>query len=453
MPVARIHRRRCLSTVIVAAVGASMAFSGVAGAQDPVIAAAGDIACAPGDTTDPCRQMQTSDLLLGADLKAVLPLGDIQYNSASLANILAVYDPSWGRVKSISRPVLGNHESSGTGYFDYFNGVGVSDGRAGPRGKGWYSFDVGSWHIVALNSNCTRPADMTDVVDCGVGSEQEQWLRADLAAHPAECTLAYWHHPRYSSGHDGSNAFMQPLWQALEDAGAEILLSGHSHDYERFAPLDANGDAAPNDDGIRQFVVGTGGAFFTGGLSTLIAHSEIAQNDTFGVLFLALHETYYDWEFVPEAGGTFTDSGTTLCRGAPPPPPLPPPPPPPVVQQSTPPPVPDVVVAPPDNTAPLITNLRLKQTTFRYTLSEDAVTTFKIRRCRRTLRKDTGRRICVRYSLIKIFTQSGKTGRNARRYRGIRRLRPGHYRADVAATDASGNHSRTVKVRFKLVRG
>ena len=199
MLVARIHRNRCLSTVIVVAAAASMAFSGVAAAQDPVIAAAGDIACDPGDTTDPCRQMETSDLLVGAGLTAVLPLGDIQYNSASLANILAVYDPSWGRVKSISRPILGNHESSGTGYFDYFNGVGASDGRAGPRGKGWYSFDVGSWHIVALNSNCTRPVDTSDVVDCSVGSEQEQWLRADLAAHPAECTLAYWHHPRYSS--------------------------------------------------------------------------------------------------------------------------------------------------------------------------------------------------------------------------------------------------------------
>jgi acid phosphatase type 7 len=423
-----------------------MAFSGGAAAQDPVIAAAGDIACAPDDTTNPCRQMETSDLLVGAGLAAVLPLGDIQYDSASLANILAVYHPSWGRVKSISRPILGNHESSGNGYFDYFNGVGAPDGPAGPRGKGWYSFDVGSWHIVALNSNCTRPADTTNVVDCGVGSEQEQWLRADLAAHPTTCTLAYWHHPRYSSGHDGSNTFMQPLWQALEDAGVEILLSGHSHNYERFARLDANGDAAPNDDGIRQFVVGTGGAFFTGGLSTLAPHSQIAQNDTFGVLFLTLHETSYDWEFVPEAGGTFTDTGTTLCRDAPPPPPA-------ESVANAPAPIPGAVVPPPaDRTAPVITNLRLKRTIFRYTLSEDAAATFKIRRCRRMLRKPQCGRICIRYSLIKTFTQRGKTGTNARRYRGIRRLRPGRYRADLAATDASHNRSRTVRLRFKIVR-
>jgi Calcineurin-like phosphoesterase len=313
---------RRLLVVLVAAV--ALTWIGAApAAADPVIAAAGDIACDPADpdynggagTTGHCRQRATSDVLVGAGLTAVLPLGDIQYNSASLSNIMAVYDPTWGRVKSISRPILGNHESSGTGYFDYFNGSGASNGPAGPRGKGYYSFDVGSWHLIALNSNCTRPADTTDVVDCGVGSEQERWLRADLAAHPASCTLAYWHHARWSSGHDGSNAFMQPLWQALYDADADILLSGHSHNYERFAPLDASGnvDAAR---GIRQFVVGTGGAFFTGGLDTLEAHSEVAQNTTFGVLKLTLHPTSFDWQFVPAADGAFTDSGSGLCHGA-----------------------------------------------------------------------------------------------------------------------------------------
>ena len=312
---------RRLLIVLVVAVASTCIWTAQA-AADPVIAAAGDIACDPADpgynggagTSDRCRQRATSDLLVGAGLTNVLPLGDIQYDSASLSNIMAVYDPTWGRAKSISRPILGNHESSGTGYFDYFNGPGVTDGPAGPRGKGYYSFDVGSWHLVALNSNCTRPADTTDVVDCGVGSEQERWLRADLAAHPTSCTLAYWHHARWSSGHDGSNAFMQPLWEALEDAQAEILLSGHSHDYERFSPLDRNGNLDPAG-GIRQFVVGTGGAFFTGGLDTREAHSEIAQNTTFGVLKLTLHPTSYDWQFEPLAGGTFTDSGSGLCHG------------------------------------------------------------------------------------------------------------------------------------------
>jgi acid phosphatase type 7 len=303
---------------------APMAFCGPAAAADPVIAAAGDIACDPSDsgynggagTATRCRQRATSNLLVGAGLQWVLPLGDIQYDSASTENIMAVYHPTWGRVKSISRPVIGNHEGSGNDYYDYFNGEGVTDGPAGPRGKGWYSFNVGSWHMVALNTNCNR-------VGCGAGSEQEQWLRADLAAYRTSCILAYSHHARYSSGHDGNNTVLQPLWEALDDAGAELLLSGHSHNYERIAPLDRNGDLNQAN-GIRQWVVGTGGAFFTGGLDSLIPHSQVAQNDTFGVLFLTLHPTGYSWEFRPEAGKTWTDTGTAGCRGAPPPPPRPP---------------------------------------------------------------------------------------------------------------------------------
>ena len=297
------------------ALGVFVACSGEA-AADPVVMAAGDIACDPDDsgynggagTADRCHQLATSDLLLAGSPDVVLPLGDIQYDSATTARINAVYAPTWGRVKAITRPILGNHESgTATGYFDYFNGAGVSDGPAGARGKGYYSFDLGGWHLVALNSNCAS-------VSCSGGSEQERWLRADLAAHPANCTLAYWHHPRYSSGHDGSNDFMQPLWEALHDAQAEVLLSGHSHDYERFAPLDRDG-AVDLAGGIRQFVVGTGGAFFTGGLGTRAPHSEVAQNDTFGVLRLTLHPASYDWEFVPEAGGAFTDSGSQGCHG------------------------------------------------------------------------------------------------------------------------------------------
>ena len=281
MPVARGH----LGTLVLAVV-APMAFCGSAGAADPVIAAAGDIACAHDDPAyngGPGRVVTASSepRPIGWWAPAERPFSRSVTSSTTApraTDLNLVYDPTWGRVKSISRPVLGNHEGSGPAYFDYFNGDGATNGPAGPRGKGWYSFDVGSWHIVALNSNCNH-------VGCTAGSEQEQWLRADLAAHPAACTLGYWHHPRYSSGHDGSNAFVQPLWNALDDAGAEIVLSGHSHDYERFAPVDKNGNSAP-DDGIRQFVVGTGGAFFTGGLDTLIPNSQVAQNDTFGVRFL-----------------------------------------------------------------------------------------------------------------------------------------------------------------------
>lgn len=394
---------------------------------DPVIAAAGDIACDPDDpgynggdgTSDRCRQRATSDLLVGAGLAAVLPLGDIQYDAASAANINAVYDPTWGRIKAISRPILGNHEGSGTAYFNYFNGAGASDGPAGPPGKGYYSFDIGGWHLVALNSNCSRVA-------CSAGSEQERWLRADLAAHPAACTLAYWHHPRFSSGHDGSNTSMQALWEALDEADVEILLSGHSHDYERFAPLDRTG-AVDRGDGIRQFVVGTGGAFFTGGLSTRIPGSEVAQNDTFGVLMLTLHRSSYDWRFAPVAGSSFSDSGTDPCH--------------PPMSQPT---------ASPDREPPVISNLRMtrkrfaRRTTFRFSLSERA-------RVRVTIR----RRVRGGYRVVGRFRIAGVRGRNARRFRGRignKRLRAGRFRAGFVAFDRAGNRSAPRRVGFKIVR-
>lgn len=315
-------KRLVVSSAVVAlatlALGAASAH-----AADPVIAAAGDIACDPadpyyynglGDATH-CRQGYVSNLLVNAGLAAVLPLGDLQYDSASYADFQTSYHPSWGRVKSISRPALGNHEpGSASGYFDYFNGKGVKSGPAGERGKGYYSFNIGAWHLVALNSNCAR-------VSCAAGSQQERWLRADLAANQTTCTLAYWHHPRFSSGHDGNNSFMQPLWKALNDGHVDVALTGHSHNYERFAPMDANGRLDRNR-GIREFVVGTGGAFFTG-VGSPKPNSEVRQNTTYGVLKITLSPTSYAWRFTPEAGKQFSDSGTGPCHGpaavAPPP--------------------------------------------------------------------------------------------------------------------------------------
>jgi chitodextrinase len=275
---------------------------------DPVVYTAGDIACEPGSSTtsNQCHERYTSDIIVNGGATKALAVGDLQYNSATLSNFLNSYDKTWGRVKSITRPALGNHEGTGTGYFDYWNGVGVNDGPAGPRGKGWYSFDVGGWHLIALNSNCSNVA-------CNKGSAQESWLKADLAAHPTACALAYWHHPRFSSGHDGDNTFMQDLWQDLYNAHVDVALVGHSHDYERFSPQNASG-SKDTANGIREFVVGTGGAFFTG-WTTIKPNSEVRQNSTFGVLKLTLHPTSYDWKFVPESGKTFTDSGSEACRG------------------------------------------------------------------------------------------------------------------------------------------
>ena len=209
-------------------------------------------------------------------------------------------------MKSITRPVLGNHEEEGTGYFDYFNGKRERYGPAGERGKGYYSFDVGRWHLVALNSNCS-------MVSCSRGSAQERWLRADLAASRSSCTLAYWHHPRFTSWQPPDSNAMQAIWQVLYDAGAEVVLSGHSHHYERFAPQDV-GAKLDRANGIRQFVVGGAGAFFTT-LGTPRPNSELRNNRTFGVLKLTLHPTSYDWRFVPEAGKSFTDAGSELCHG------------------------------------------------------------------------------------------------------------------------------------------
>jgi hypothetical protein len=329
----RPHRTLSAATVISVVVALLLAATlmmgvllGRSSAQsvDPVIAAAGDIACDPnsdffnggeGDSSH-CRQLYTSDLLLGG-VDAVLPLGDTQYENGVLSKFQASYDGSWGRVKSISKPAIGNHEYGsgsgspvGSGYFDYFNGQGVTTGAAGDRTKGYYSFDIGSWHLVALNSVCSQ------VGGCGPGSPQEQWLRADLAAHSNACTLAYWHHPLFSSGGIGNNSSMEPIWQALYDAGADVVLSGHDHNYERFAPQDPSGAADPSY-GVREFVVGTGGKSRLA-WGTVKPNSLVRQNSTFGVLKLTLHADAYEWGFVPEPGKSFTDAGSGSCHGAPP---------------------------------------------------------------------------------------------------------------------------------------
>ncbi len=273
--------------------------------DDPVIAAAGDIACDSLIVTpSQCHQESTANLVVRGGFDAVLDLGDNQYDVGSLSAYETYYDPTWGRVKAITHPVPGNHEYEtprASGYYGYFGSA------AGDPSRGYYSYDLASWHIVALNSNCP------DVGGCGPGSPQERWLRADLAAQPATCTLAYWHHPRFSSGTThGSDPIYTAFWQALYDGGVDVILVGHEHNYERFAPQRADGTADPAK-GIREFVVGTGGREHYP-FGTPIANSQVRDNTTFGVLELVLHQRSYEWGFVSEVGGSFTDSGTTACH-------------------------------------------------------------------------------------------------------------------------------------------
>ena len=260
----------------------------------PHIAAAGDIACGSSSGGAACQQAGTAALVERGKYASVLALGDLQYEQGALAEFRAFYDKSWGAFKSITSPAVGNHEyltPDAAGYFAYFGP------RAGDPSRGYYSFDVGRWHLVALNSNCGR------VGGCKAGSPQEQWLRADLAAHPASCTLAYWHHPRFSSGGHGDNVSVQPLWQVLAGAHAELALSGHDHDYERFAPID----------GIRQFVVGTGGRNQTAFRKKPDSGSQMRLRQ-FGILDLELAPTSYTWRFRAAPTGEVLDSGTTTCH-------------------------------------------------------------------------------------------------------------------------------------------
>jgi Ca2+-binding RTX toxin-like protein len=278
-------------------------------AADPVVAAAGDISDSCSAGSPPAGAMATSNLLVNQGLTTVLPLGDLQYETGALAKFQSCYDPTWGRVKPISRPVIGNHEEAGGGYFEYFNGAGATTGPAGPTGSGYYSFDVGSWHLVALNSNCDR------VGGCYNGSAQERWLEQDLASNPAGCTLAYWHHHVFSSTRPSSDA--KPFLQDLYDAGAELFLTGHAHNYERFAPQDPDGVRdVPH--GVTAIVAGTGGKSSHPFGTDVAANSEVGIDTTYGVLMLTLRSSSYDWQFVSQTGQV-EDFGSRDCHGAPPP--------------------------------------------------------------------------------------------------------------------------------------
>lgn len=263
-----------------------------------VLVGAGDIA----DCTD-LSGAEATEKVLAKIPGTVMAIGDLAYPDGSAANF-ACYDKTWGKEKSRTRPAPGNHEFHSKGatyYFQYFGAA------AGDASKGYYSYELGSWHIVVLNSECDQPGS------CDAGSAQEKWLREDLAAHPVACTLSYFHKPLFSSGgKHGNDLTVKPLWDALYSAGADVVVSGHDHDYERFGPQtpEAKADA---EHGIREFVVGTGGKNHRP-FETPHANSEVRNADTYGVLKLTLKPGKYAWEFVPVEGGEFRDSGEGSCH-------------------------------------------------------------------------------------------------------------------------------------------
>nr|WP_273378020.1 metallophosphoesterase [Actinopolymorpha pittospori] len=249
----------------------------------------------------------------------VTMLADGQYDVGTLEAFQSSYDKSWGAFKDMTYPAVGNHEyaqayypgARADGFFDYFNGVGQADGRAGDRERGYYSYDLGRWHVVALNSEC-------GVVSCAPGSGQYRWFEQDLQAHPNKCTLVYWHKPIFSALTPGGvgNPDTTPLWRLAQQHGVDLVLNGHDHNYQRYAPQDADGKADPT--GIREIVIGTGGVGFHPGI-TQVPNLEVGNADTFGALRLTLRPTGYDWAFTPEPGdnGTFTDAGSARCTAVP----------------------------------------------------------------------------------------------------------------------------------------
>jgi acid phosphatase type 7 len=300
----------------------------VAKGSTPVIAAAGDISCDPRakffnaakGTGNACTMGATAKLIQDLRPTAVLVLGDSQYEDGSLAKFQTSYQRTWGPLKPITHPAVGNHEyvtPNATGYYRYFGAA------AGAPQQGWYSFNIGSWHLISLNSECGY------IGGCGKDSPQETWLKADLENHKAHCTLAYWHEPRFSSGQHGDNQLMATIFNDLVAAKADIVLSGHNHDYERFDPIGrtpqgpggaggAKSFQPPNLDpsGIREFIVGTGGRDHKRFRAPPLNGERARNDDTYGVLELKLGRGTYSWSFVPVGGrgGVFRDSGSGRCH-------------------------------------------------------------------------------------------------------------------------------------------
>jgi hypothetical protein len=281
--------------------------AGINAGHDPVLASVGDIACAPGDTTDDCQQLATANLVAAQKPTAVAVLGDNQYQNGLLSEFdgPGAYNDTWGQFNSIVHPTPGNAEygasTTASGYFTYFGSS---------AGNGNYSYDLGAWHVISLNSNCSDTGCRSS--EAGITSSSTvSWLEGDLAAHPNQCILAYWHHPRFSSGSVGSSPGVAPFWNALYAAHADVVLNGHDHLYERFAQQDPAQNATS--EGIREFVVGTGGQEHDPSMGSIEPNMQVADIRDYGVLFLTLHPSSYDWAF-RATNGAVLDSGSTACH-------------------------------------------------------------------------------------------------------------------------------------------
>jgi calcineurin-like phosphoesterase family protein len=289
-------QKTCLiASVLLVTAGACA--SGSAEAAIAIFTGAGDIASCSGSGDE-----ATAALLDGIPGK-VFTLGDNVYESGTTSEFANCYRPSWGRHKARTRPSVGNHEyrsSNAAGYFAYFGTA------AGQPSRGYYSYNLGDWHVIALNSMCE------EVGGCGATSPMVRWLRNDLTANVRKCTLAYFHHPLFNSGGHGNDPKMRPSWDVLYARRVDVVLSGHDHHYERFAPQEPDGTPSP-DRGIVEFVVGTGGKSHSA-IQNVQPNSVVRNDTTFGVLKLTLRPLSYSWRFVPQAGHTFSDAGTRACH-------------------------------------------------------------------------------------------------------------------------------------------
>lgn len=285
-----------LAALILLLAAAGVAW-GAAESSDAVLLGAGDVAECDSDGDE-----ATAALLDDVD-GTVFTTGDNAYPDGSAEDFAECYEPSWGRHRERTRPAVGNHEyetDDASAYFDYFGEA------AGAPGQGWYSYDLATWHVVVLNSQCW------EVGGCEPGSPQHRWLRADLAASDARCTVAMWHHPRFSSGEHGDDDYYEPLWRVLYDRGADVVLNGHEHFYERLAPLTPVG-RRDDERGVRQFTVGTGGGELRD-VDEVRAHSQARISGAYGVLRLRLSPDRYAWRFLPTDDDAPTDAGTDRCH-------------------------------------------------------------------------------------------------------------------------------------------